>query len=182
MLTCFQQGENTQNACTFWERMALCWGFCMLISYFVFTIASCVEHAAEMNAYGYLNTLKHRLSSEQLQYHVPLELNAGGRSNFQRLCYGFRKRRESTLLQNVFCSYDDTVLGTIEAEAEGVAAPSTSFYAKSDGAEERQRGTKVEKEIAQLAFRLVALKAGESTAAAYLLGADAGSCEHTVCF
>lgn len=140
-----------------------------------------VKHAAEVSAHEQLNNLKHRLPSEQLQYNVPLELNAGGIANFQRLCYGFRRRREGILLQNLFCSYDDTVLGSIEAEAEGATALSASFV-ESGRAEERQRGTNVADQNAQLAFSLVALRARDWGAAAYLLGVDAGSCEHTVCF
>ena len=145
-----------------------------------------IESLAELSAIERLNVLEQLLPPDQLEYAVPLELNAGGMTNFQRLCLGFRARPEENLLRGISCSFDETVLAGLEASAEGSTNPKgePSIMESAQTGQEppsTQQEPPAARQNAQLAFNLLFLRTGSYEAAGYLLGADAGACEHAYC-
>ncbi|CDJ32979.1 uncharacterized protein EMH_0049690 [Eimeria mitis] len=131
-------------------------------------------HLAEMHAIERINSLQQMLPPEELEYSLPLELYAGGRMNFQRLCMGFSSRRGAEVLLDVPCLYEDTVLASIEANAEktGAAAEEGTSLLESTEQEQREAPSRAVRKNALLDFLLLQLRGGNYKAAAHLLGND----------
>ncbi|XP_026193458.1 uncharacterized protein LOC34619752 [Cyclospora cayetanensis] len=127
---------------------------------------------AEVNAVEYLNELKYMLSSDQLEFAIPLELHAGGASNHKRLCMSFRKSRDSTWTTNISCRFEDTVLANLEERSTGT--PEKPVEVSLIESAWATSGSKAVQQLpayknTQLAFKLIALRAGSTEAAASLL-------------
>ncbi|KAL8275553.1 hypothetical protein Esti_000504 [Eimeria stiedai] len=147
------------------------------------TQALLAMHLAEMNVIERLNSAQRLLPPEKLEHALPLELNAGGVTNFQRLCSSFRAQRNANLFENLSCSLEDTLLLNLEAKAEGGTSQATKLSFAETSPAKKESGSKESEEIsrenAQLSFSLVDLRAGNHRAAGTLLNADAGSCIFT---
>ncbi|KAL8455922.1 hypothetical protein Emag_000296 [Eimeria magna] len=142
--------------------------------------AACVGWpSAEIYAVEHLNAAQNRLPPEKLKQAIPLELNAGGATNLQRLCSSFSAHGDPILFENLSCSLKDTLLPGLEAEGEGETsqATETSFAETSPAKAEpgSKQSKNMSRENAQLSFSLMELRAGHRKAAAKLLNVDAGS-------
>ncbi|CDJ64388.1 hypothetical protein, conserved [Eimeria necatrix] len=150
-----------------------------------------VRIAAEMNAIEHINNLQGLLSSEEMEYSVPLELFAGGPTNYRRLCVSFRTRKDVESLLDTPCSFDDTVLSSLEARSEGVTPQTAAAtFLESTSAshdsllepttaqqEPAQEESQIASQNAELAFLLLSLRGGNYEAGARLLAADSGPCK-----
>ncbi|KAL8429362.1 hypothetical protein Efla_001200 [Eimeria flavescens] len=136
-------------------------------------------HMAEINAIERLNAVKDRLPPTQLERAVPLELSAGGVTNLQRLCLGFRAQHQEDMFKSLSCSLGDTLLASLEAKAEGeITRSSESSFVEAASAQEGPAAKENEQTASQnahLTFSLLELRAGNRKAAAKLLNTDAGS-------
>lgn len=143
--------------------------------------------AAEVNAIEHINNLQGLLSSEEMEYSVPLELFAGGPTNYRRLCVSFRARKDVESLLDTPCSFEDTVLSSLEARSEGVTpqtaaaafleSTSTSHDSLLEPTTAQQEPVQIASQNAELAFLLLSLRGGNYEAGARLLAADGGPCK-----
>ncbi|CDJ50105.1 hypothetical protein, conserved [Eimeria brunetti] len=135
-------------------------------------------HLAEMYAIERMNNLQQVLPPQGLESSLPLELYAGGRINLQRLCAGFRAPHGGAVLLDTPCSYDDTVLASLQASAEKSSAAATeeTSLLESVPIEQEQRNAPSRRagRNAESDFLLLQLRGGNRQAIAHLLGNDNG--------